>query len=119
MGLMGTSQEAAAATGAAHRLGELWRLDRTDTETLTGLDLAPQAPVPEELTDEQRERVSLLLGIFAALETLYDSRLARTWIHIPNTNALFEGRTPLAAMKVDGLPLMRTVRQLLDARTQQ
>ena len=118
MGSMRTPPKAAAATRIILRLEDLWGLARTDTETLTGLDLAPQAPVPEELTDEQRERVSLLLGIFISLETLYEPGLSRTWIHLANTNDLFSGRTPLAVMKLDGLPMMWSVRRLLGSRAQ-
>ena len=61
-------------------------------------------------------RISYLLGIYKALHILYGDKLADEWINLPNTNQIFEGRTPLAYMLGGGLLAMQTVRQLLDAR---
>jgi hypothetical protein len=61
-------------------------------------------------------RVSYLLGIYKALHIIYGDKLADEWISLPNTNQIFEGRTPLAYMLGGGMPAMQTVRQLLDAR---
>ncbi|KQQ40373.1 hypothetical protein ASF61_06300 [Duganella sp. Leaf126] len=61
-------------------------------------------------------RISYLLGIYKALHILYGDRLADEWINLPNTNQIFDGRTPLAYMLAGGLLAMQTVRQLLDAR---
>lgn len=56
------------------------------------------------------------MGIFKALNILYSSRLADTWMTLPNTNPMFRGNTPLAYVLRLGLPGMMHVRQLLDAR---
>lgn len=61
-------------------------------------------------------RISYLLGIYKALHILYGDELADEWINLPNSNQIFEGRTPLAYMLGGGLLAMQTVRQLLDAR---
>jgi len=61
-------------------------------------------------------RISYLLGIYKALHILYGDKLADEWIHLPNSNAVFGGRTPLATMLGGGLLAMQTVRRLLDAR---
>lgn len=61
-------------------------------------------------------RISYLLGIYKALHILYGDKLADEWIHLPNSNAVFAGRTPLAYMLGGGLLAMQTVRRLLDAR---
>ena len=61
-------------------------------------------------------RISYLLGIYKALHILYGDKLADEWVNLPNTNQIFEGRTPLAYMLGGGLLSMQTVRQLLDAR---
>jgi hypothetical protein len=37
-------------------------------------------------------------------------------VHLPNTNPIFAGQTPLAYMSRGGLPALQTVRRLLDAR---
>ena len=72
---------------------------------------------PDRLLDVDRlTRVSLVVGIFKALGLLYSDALADRWIHLPNTNRLFGGATPLAYMVKGGLPAIHTVRRLLDAR---
>jgi hypothetical protein len=68
------------------------------------------------LDQDKLTRISLLLGIFKALNVLYSPKLADSWIHLPNTNPMFEGETPLAYMIRGGLPALVRVRQLLDAR---
>ena len=72
---------------------------------------------PDRLLDVDRlTRVSLLVGIFKALGLLYSDALADRWVHLPNTNRLFAGATPLAYMVKGGVPALQTVRKLLDAR---
>ena len=61
-------------------------------------------------------RISYLLGIYKALHILYGDKLADEWVHLPNNNPIFAGRTPLAYMLAGGLIAMQTVRKLLDAR---
>lgn len=61
-------------------------------------------------------RISYLLGIYKSLHILYGNDLADQWVHLPNRNVLFGGRTPLAYMMEGGLIAMQAVRQLLDAR---
>ena len=61
-------------------------------------------------------RISYLVGIYKALHILYGDKLADEWVRLPNSNAIFTGRTPLACMMAGGLLAMQTVRKLLDAR---
>ena len=44
------------------------------------------------------------------------SKYADEWVGLPNTNALFNGSTPLDVMLRGGIPAMERVRALLDAR---
>ncbi len=69
------------------------------------------------LDQDRLTRVSLLVGIFKALNILYSQKLADSWISLPNTNPMFAGESPLAYMVKGGQPAMIRVRQLLDART--
>ncbi len=72
---------------------------------------------PKRLLDQDTLiRISLLLGIFKALNILYSEPLADAWPTLPNRNALFRGATPLAFMLQHGLPGILEVRRLLDAR---
>jgi hypothetical protein len=61
-------------------------------------------------------RISYLLGVYKALHILYGDKLADEWVHLPNSNPVFNGRAPLAFMLGGGLLAMQTVRRLLDAR---
>ena len=72
---------------------------------------------PDRVLDIDRlTRVSLLIGIFKALNVLYSEALADRWVHLPNTNRVFGGVSPLAYMLQGGLPAILNVRRLLDAR---
>jgi len=72
---------------------------------------------PDRLLDADRlTRVSLLVGIFKALHLLHSEALADCWVHLPNSNRIFAGATPLDYMMRGGLPAIEIVRRLLDAR---
>lgn len=72
---------------------------------------------PERVLDTDRlTRISYLIGIFKALRILHSPRLADEWVHLPNVNPIFAGKTPLFYMMRGGLPALQTVRRLLDAR---
>lgn len=68
------------------------------------------------LDQDKLTRISMLVGIFKALNILYSQRLADLWIGLPNSNSVFSGATPLAYMMQGGIPNLLRVRQLLDAR---
>jgi hypothetical protein len=73
-------------------------------------------PRGRTLDQDTLTRISLLLGIFKALNILYSRKLADVWMTLPNTNPMFRGMTPLAYIVQRGQPGMLHVRQLLDAR---
>ena len=68
------------------------------------------------LDQDRLVRISLLVGIFKALDTLYSQKLADAWISLANKNPMFSGESPLAYMVKGGQPAMMRVRQLLDSR---
>jgi hypothetical protein len=73
-------------------------------------------PKNRALDQDTLTRISLLVGIFKALNILYSAKLADAWMTLPNTNPMFRGLTPLAYIVQRGQPGMVHVRQLLDAR---
>jgi hypothetical protein len=110
-----------AGVKAFLKIAELWELRDEDARQLLGgmsngafYELKRTAG---RLLDQDRlTRISLLTGIFKALNILYDKRLADRWVQLPNSNPMFGGETPLKYMIKGGLPAILRVRQLLDAR---
>jgi hypothetical protein len=103
------------------RIVARWKLRDEDARELLG-GLSSSAYYewkknPNRILDVDRiTRISYLVGIYKALHILYGDRLADEWVGLPNSNAIFGGRTPLACMLAGGLVTMQTVRKLLDAR---
>lgn len=91
--------------------GSFYQLKRSVSPTSGVKTLSNKTLDQDKLT-----RVSLLVGIFKALNILYSAKLADAWVQLPNTNPIFGGQTPLAYMLRGGLLSMLRVRQLLDAR---
>ena len=73
-------------------------------------------PAGRTLDHDRLMRISLLIGVFKALNILYSPKLADAWVSLPNSNPIFRGLTPVAYMIQRGQPGMLSVRQLLDAR---
>jgi Antitoxin Xre/MbcA/ParS C-terminal toxin-binding domain len=91
--------------------GSFYHLKRSAGKTPNAKTLDAKTLDQDELT-----RVSLLVGIFKALNILYGTKLADAWVQLPNSNPIFGGETPLAYMLKGGVPSILRVRQLLDAR---
>lgn len=110
-----------AALAGMGRLADRWQLTVRQVGDLLG-GVSPstwhawKSTPPVELGVDQLTRVSLLLGIYTALHVLHRGELADQWVSRPNTNRIFAGRTPLQAMIDGGIPVMISVRTLLDGR---
>ena len=62
-------------------------------------------------------RISLVLGIYKALQLLYpDPAFSDRWMRTPNSNALFGGTAPVTLVAGTGLDGLLQIRRLLDAR---
>ena len=110
-----------AGVKAFLKIAKLWELRDEDARQLLGgmsngafYELKRSG---RRLLDQDRlTRISLLTGVFKALNILYDKRLADRWVQLPNSNPMFGGEAPLKYMIRGGLPAMLRIRQLLDAR---
>lgn len=103
------------------RIVEKWKLRDADARLLLGgMSSGSFYSLKKEqhraLDQDTLTRISLLIGIFKALNILYSPKLADAWITLPNRNPMFQGASPLAYMLQRGQPGMVAVRQLLDAR---
>lgn len=110
-----------AATRAFFRMAHAWKLRDEDARSLlggisNGAFYNLKSRPAKKLDQDRLTRISLLIGIFKALNILYSRRLADAWIQLANTNPMFAGATPLHYMLKGGLPAIIRVRQLLDAR---
>jgi hypothetical protein len=110
-----------SAVKAFLKIAALWELrDEDARQLLGGMSNGAYYELKKRrsriLDQDRLTRISLLTGIFKALNILYSKRLADRWVQLPNTNPMFEGDTPLAYMIKGGVPAMLRVRQLLDAR---
>lgn len=68
------------------------------------------------LSQDELTRVSLLIGIFKALNILFSQPLANQWTSRPNSNPMFNDLAPLELLIRGGVPGMIAVRRLLDSR---
>ena len=68
------------------------------------------------LSQDELTRISLLIGIFKALNILFGQRLANQWASRPNSNPMFGDAAPLQVLVRGGVPGMIGVRRLLDSR---
>jgi len=103
------------------KIRELWELRDEDARALlggmsNGAFYELKRKTPATLDQDRVTRISVLTGIFKALNILYSKKLADRWIQLPNDNPMFEGGTPLSYMLRGGLPGMLRVRQLVDSR---
>ena len=68
------------------------------------------------LSYDQLERISLVLGIHKALTLLFtEEETGRTWLHQPNGEAMFGGKSPLERMQAGSMDDLYRVRRYLDA----
>lgn len=110
-----------AAVKGVLRIADRWKLNAEDTRALlggisNGSFYALKSQAPRVLDEDQLTRISLLVGIYKALNILYSNKLADAWVSLPNTNPMFNGDSPLNYIKKGGIPALLRVRQLLDAR---
>jgi hypothetical protein len=112
----------AAALRGFFRLVKRWGLRDDDAKLLLGgVTNGPYYEMKKHPDDRVLDadtllRISYLLGMFEALNSLHGQPLADEWMSLPNSNRIFGGGTPLAYLIQGGLPAMSTVRRLLDAR---
>jgi len=110
-----------AAIKGLLRIAKHWNIRDDDTRALlggisSGGFYALKNRPTKTLDEDQLTRISLLVGIYKALNILYSRKLGDAWMGLPNTNPMFAGDSPLNYVKRGGIPALIRVRQLLDAR---
>src|SRR5262245_37342522 len=110
-----------AAIAAFFKVVQTWQLrDESARQLLGGVSngffYQLKRGQKKTLDQDKLTRISLLLGIFKALNILYSRKLADSWVTLANSNPMFHGEPPLVYMVKGGVPALVRVRQLLDAR---
>src|SRR5581483_3730909 len=110
-----------AAIKGLMRIAAHWRIRDEEARLLlggmsNGSFYSLKSRSGKSLDEDQLTRVSLLIGIYKALNILYSQKLADAWMPLPNTNPMFGGDSPHNYVKKGGIPALLRVRQLLDAR---
>jgi hypothetical protein len=104
------------------RIAERWGVKDQDARKLLGgissgsFYTLKKLPSRRSFDQDTLTRISLLIGIFKALNILYSELLADAWMTLPNSNPMFRGTTPLEYVLRLGQPGMMEVRQMLDVR---
>src|SRR5579872_230684 len=110
-----------AAIEVFFRIIEVWEIRNEDAMALLGgISNGRYFELKKSrrgvLTQDELTRVSLLIGIFKALNILFSEKLANQWISRPNNNPMFNNAPPLSFLMEAGIPGMLSVRRLLDSR---
>jgi Antitoxin Xre-like helix-turn-helix domain len=113
-----------AALKAFFNIIQQWAIrDEDARELLGGVSNGPYYQMKKSqegriLSADELFRISYLIGIFKALNTLHGQHLADQWVRLPNSNRIFSGQSPLEYMKKGGQHGMEIVRELLESRIQ-
>ena len=110
------------ALRAFFNIAQAWRLSVAEQRSLLGWPPAStfhkyKSGDPGPLSFDALTRISLVLGIYKSLQILHpEQAFADRWIRMPNTNALFGGRSPIEFLADAGIDGLFQLRRLLDAR---
>ena len=120
--------QAGAGLRTFARIVDKWNLPATDAMALIGVDsrstyyeLLKRARESKEvkgLSRDQLDRLSYLLGIYAAMRVIFphSEESRNEWIARANTAVLFGGRSPLEIMRSGMIGLYQTFAHLVAAR---
>lgn len=121
---LGNATERTQLSSAAIRgflnIAKKWKLNEEQSRALLG-GLASSTfhawkTNPKRALDQDTlTRISLIIGIYKALNIYFGKPWADSWITLENRGSLFSGRTPLAYIMQRGQPGMVEVRRMLDA----
>lgn len=103
------------------RIAELWKLNEAQARGLLGgvasstFHAWKSKPAGKRLDQDTLMRISLVIGIFKALNIYFGKPWADRWMTLGNRGTLFAGTAPIDYMIRHGQPGMVEVRRMLDA----
>jgi len=112
-------EKAQAGLTAFFSIAEEWGLDNDQQRLLLG---SPGRTTFFEwkknrqghLSRDALDRLSYILGIYKALHILFSDATALQWLRNPNSDPLFNGRSPLEYLVTGQLVALADVRRYLD-----
>jgi hypothetical protein len=111
----------ASAIKAFVNIAERWGLSETQARGLLG-GIASSTyhawktePRGKKLDQDSLMRISLLIGIYKALNIYFGKPWADRWVVLANRGPMFAGRAPIDYMLRHGQPGMAQVRRMLDS----
>ena len=105
---------------AVVRMLEGWGINRTQRGELLAVSprtlqrVRTTGAVPT-LGRDQLTRLSLIVGIYRAVYTLYDPEVANGWMQRRNARPPFSGQSPLSYVLEGDIPALLAVRRLVEA----
>lgn len=114
-------QGSSAALKAFFRIADAWKLTTEEQMTLLGSPARSTFfKLKKEggtLSQDTRERISYVLGIYQALQILLpDPHAADEWIRKPNSASIFNGEPALSLMLAGRVADLFLARRYLDAQ---
>lgn len=111
----------ASAIRAFLNISERWGLSEVQKRALLGgiasstLHAWRSKPESTRLTQDTLTRISLVIGIYKALQIYFGAEWADRWVTLGNRGPLFAGQAPVDYMVRQGQPGMLEVRRQLDS----
>lgn len=111
----------ASAIRAFLNISERWGLTEAQKRALLGgvasstLHAWRTKPESTRLNQDTLTRISMLIGIYKALQIYFSAEWADRWVTLGNRGPLFAGQSPLDYMVRQGQPGMLEVRRQLDS----
>lgn len=111
----------ASAIKAFVNIAGKWSLSETQARGLLGgiasstFHVWRTKPRGKKLDQDTLMRISLVIGIYKALNIYFGKPWAGRWVGLANRGPLFAGQTPLDYMLRQGQPGMVQVRRMLDS----
>jgi hypothetical protein len=110
-----------SAIRAFVKVADKWGLNEMQSRALLGglasstYHVWKSEPDGRKLDQDTLTRISLVLGIFKALQNYFGEPWADRWVTLVNRDPMFLGRAPIDYMIQNGIPGMLEIRDLLDA----
>ncbi len=120
--------QAGAGLRTFARIVDKWNVPASDAMALLGVDArstyyellrrAKESREVKGLSKDQLDRLSYLLGIYAAIRVLFphSEESRNQWVSRANTAHLFSGRSPIEIMRSGMIGLYQTFAHLASAR---